>query len=211
MLRSIAGEPAVEEDELPAEPHPRWGPESVVRAQLAALRCRLSSRSGFLPSQQPECLGQPWNLLCLYREGNVERVASFTAPKHTAGAAVAPESLLGSPCYGPLLHHAGFEMVATAQASSHSAYIFVGAQCGPSQPSPVCLPLSHTPAGVARYHKPLSCAGVNTGAESPQGRGGKGAREAENAGYMLPYMWSLSLHCGGTTWLVDSVLPVTGA
>jgi hypothetical protein len=37
FLHSITGEPA-EAGELPAEPSPQWGPESVVAAQLQALR-----------------------------------------------------------------------------------------------------------------------------------------------------------------------------
>lgn len=36
FLRGITGEPAAVE--LPTQPHPRWGPESVVLAQLEALR-----------------------------------------------------------------------------------------------------------------------------------------------------------------------------
>ena len=43
--------------------------------------------------------------------------------------------------------------------------------------------------------------------------GGSGAAEAGPgaAEGMLPCMWALSLHDAGTTWLVDSVQPVTGA
>lgn len=57
----------------------------------------------------------------------MQRVARFAAPAHDAGAAVPlAEPLLSAPAYGPLLHHDGYEMVATAQASCSSAFIFVG-------------------------------------------------------------------------------------
>ena len=37
-MRGITGEPAAAPAELPDGPHPRWGPESVVAAQLEAFR-----------------------------------------------------------------------------------------------------------------------------------------------------------------------------
>ena len=62
------------------------------------------------------------------REGDVQRAARFAAAAAEGAGVTAPlsEPLLAAPAYGPLLHHDGFEMVATAQASSSSAFIFVG-------------------------------------------------------------------------------------
>lgn len=39
VLRSIKGEPAVEDEQWPSRPDPVWGPEAVVCGQLEALRC----------------------------------------------------------------------------------------------------------------------------------------------------------------------------
>ncbi len=39
FLRGITGEPAL--PDLPTQPARQWGPETVVQAQLEALRCRL--------------------------------------------------------------------------------------------------------------------------------------------------------------------------
>jgi hypothetical protein len=100
FLRGITGEPSDVSEDIPHAPHPRHGPETVVLAQLAALR-----------------------------EGDVSRVWAFASPRNREafdGNEARFSEMLRSPPYDSLLGHASSEILAAKQMTPTRIFVVVG-------------------------------------------------------------------------------------